>query len=288
MTGRIMLALLAVIPAAMAYPWQSTLDWWVFGIAVAVLIVVFAWWRGTFVTTLVARRAALLRRRDEPRHQVQHSDTDARTTAVLQVLSGDDDQQLLSTLAGYLDRYGIRCDAVRVTHRDTPAGRSTWVGLTLSAAANLGALQARSANIPLRETAQVTLRRLADHLRELGWSVSTVDANIPDLLGPAPKERWRSVQDGEHGYLTCYAVPAGDSLAETLDEVRTASSSEVWTVVELSGMPTRPDVAAVCAIRTDELPDAAPVPNLRPLRGQQRRTLATLHPESTARLALSI
>ena len=286
MTARIMLALLAVIPAAMAYPWQSTLDWWLFGIAVVVLIVVFAWWRGTFLTTLVARRVALLRRRDEPRHQVQHSGTDAHTTVVLRVLSETDDELLLSTLSGYLDRYGVRCESVRVTHRDTPSGRSTWIGLTLSAAANLAALQARSDSIPLRETAEVTLRRLADHLRELGWSVSTVDVDVPDVLGPESKERWSAVQDGAQGYVTCYSVPANDELAQTLAEIRTAASTEIWTVLELTGTPTRPEVSAVCAIRTDELPAAAPVSKLVPLRGRQHVTLASLHPEATERLAV--
>ena len=286
MTARIMLALLAVIPAAMAYPWQSTLDWWLFGIAVAVLIVVFAWWRGTFVTTVAARRVELLRRRDKPRHQVQHSGTDAHTTAVLRVLSEPDDEQLLSTLAGYLDRYGVRCESVRVTHRDIPSGRTTWIGLTLSASANLAALQARSETIPLRETAEVTLRRLADHLRELGWSVSTVDVDVPDVLGPEPRERWRAVEDGAQGYVTCYAVPADDELAQTLSEIRAAASTEVWTALELTGTPTRPEVSAVCAIRTDELPTAAPVAKLNPLRGRQRVALASLHPEATERLAV--
>lgn len=290
MTGRIMLALLAVIPAAMAYPWQTTLDWWLFGIAIAVVIVVFAWWRGTFLTTMLTRRVGLLRRHDAPRHLVQHSGADAHTTVVLRVLSEhedvDQDERLLPTLAGYLDRYGIRCDSVRVTHRDTPSGRTTWIGLTLSAAANLAALQARSENIPLRETAETTLRRLADHLRELGWSVSTVDVNIPDLLGPESKELWRAVQDGQLGYVTCYSVATDNDLAQTLSEVRSAASTEVWTVVELTGAPGRPDVAAACAIRTDEVPAAVPVPNLNPLRGRQRTALATLHPESTQRLAV--
>jgi type VII secretion protein EccE len=286
MTGRIMLALLVIIPAAMAYPWQTTLDWWLVGIAVAVVIVVFAWWRGTFLTTLAARRLALLRRNDEARHQVQHSGTDAHTTVVLRVHSSHDDEEMLSTLAGYLDRYGVRSESVRVTHRDTPSGRATWVGLTLSAVTNLTALQARSENIPLRETAEVTLRRLADHLRELGWSVSTVDVHIPDVVGPEPKEFWRAVEDGTRGYVTCYAVPTDGDLAQTLSEIRTAASTEVWTAVELTGTPARPEVAAACAIRTDELPTAAPLPTLSPLRGQQRITLAALHPETTERLTV--
>ncbi|MGB3483772.1 MAG: type VII secretion protein EccE [Mycobacterium sp.] len=284
MTGRIMLALLVVIPAALAYPWQRTLDWWLLGIAIVVVIVVFSWWRGEFLTTVAARRARLLRRGSEPRHQVQHTGEDAHTTVVLRVFG---EQELpLATLAGYLDCYGICCDSVRITHRDTPSGRTTWIGLTLSAAANLPALQARSADIPLRATAEVTARRLADHLRELGWSVSTVDVDIPDVLGPDSKERWRAMQDGEQGYLACYSVPADTELRQTLGELRSVGAVELWTAVELSGAPARPDMTAVCAVRTDELPTAAPLPKLGHLRGHQRRVVTALHPESTQRLAL--
>ncbi|MDF2825611.1 MAG: transrane protein, partial [Mycobacterium sp.] len=255
MTARITLALLAIIPAAMAYPWRSTLDWWLLGIAVAVVIVVFAWWRGTFVTTSVRRRVALLRNQDVARHQLVHSETDARTTVVLRVQS--EDEVPLSLLAGYLDRYGIRCDTVRLTQRYTRSGRTTWIGLTLSASANLSALQARSQDIPHRETAEVTLRRLADHLRELGHPVTTADVDIPDVIGVESKERWRAVQDGGAGYVTYYSIPA-DQLDQTLAEIHTAGSTEVWTVVELSGSPARPDVTAACAIRSDEQPAAAP------------------------------
>lgn len=284
MTGRIMVALLVVIPAAMAYPWQTTLDWWLLGIAIAVVIVAFAWWRGAFLTTLLRRRLALLRGHDEPRHLVQHSETDARTTVVLRVLGGGERELPRSTLSSYLDRYGIRCDAVRLTHRDTPDGRTTWVGLTFCAATNLAALQARSQDIPLRETAEVTLRRLADHLRELGYLVSTVDLEVPDLLGAAPRERWKTVQDDGRGHLTCYSVPADDRLDEILAELRATDASEVWTVLELTGAPDRPELSAVCAVRTAEAPTAAPVGALQHLTGRQRTTLAALHPESTERL----
>jgi type VII secretion protein EccE len=281
-----MLALLVVIPAAMAYPWQTTLDWWLLGIAVAVVVVVFAWWRGTFLTTVLRRRLALLRGHDEPRHLVQHSETDAHTTVVLRVLDSGGQELPLSTLSGYLDRYGVRCDAVRLTHRDTPEGRTTWVGLTFSAAANLAALQARSEDIPLRETAEVTLRRLADHLRELGCSVSTVDVDVPDLLGAGPKERWKTVQDGGQGYLTCYSVPADDRLSETLAELRATEAPEVWTVLELTGAPTRLEMTAVCAVRTADVPATPPAAALQHLRGRQRSTLAALHPESIGRLTV--
>ena len=67
-TGRITLVLLVVVPAAMAYPWHETTERWILGIAVAVVIVLLAWWRGLHVTNIVRRRLGLLggRARREP------------------------------------------------------------------------------------------------------------------------------------------------------------------------------------------------------------------------------
>ena len=55
MTARIALALLFIVPAAMAYPWPSPADRWLLGIAVVAVLVLFAWWRGLFFTTMVGR-----------------------------------------------------------------------------------------------------------------------------------------------------------------------------------------------------------------------------------------
>ena len=43
--------------------------------------------------------------------------------------------------------------------------------MTLGVAENLAVLRARPPRIPLRDTAEVAGRRLADHLRETGWNV---------------------------------------------------------------------------------------------------------------------
>ncbi|EUA91580.1 hypothetical protein I551_1972 [Mycobacterium ulcerans str. Harvey] len=84
--------------------------------------------------------------------------------------ASDIDVLPLPVIARYLNCYGIRVDAIRITGRTTGSGETqTWIGLTVSAATNLAALQARAARIPLHETARVTARRLADHLREIGW-----------------------------------------------------------------------------------------------------------------------
>jgi len=46
----------------------------------------------------------------------------------------------LRLIAGYIDRYGIRCDKVRLTNRDVDGQRTTWIGLTVGAVAALTAL----------------------------------------------------------------------------------------------------------------------------------------------------
>ncbi|BCP39512.1 hypothetical protein MINTMi198_48820 [Mycobacterium intracellulare M.i.198] len=61
-SGRITLALLAIVPAVMACPWRSPRDYWLLGIAAAVVIVLFGWWGGLYFTTLVRRRLAIIGR----------------------------------------------------------------------------------------------------------------------------------------------------------------------------------------------------------------------------------
>lgn len=278
--GRVTLVLLGVVAAATAYPWHTVRERWVLGVAVIVVLSVVARWRGLHLTTIVRRRLALgfRRRRSSGAHQlVDYTPSDARTTAVLRLLDGTQADVPLDLIVGYLDRYGVRCDSLRVTSRDTAEGRTTWIGLTMSAAANLTALQARSAALPLRETAEITLRRLADHLRELGWIVTTSDVAIPDLLGPAAKERWRAVADGGQGYVAGYRIAAA-SLADTVAGLWSQPFDELWTAIELSPG----GVAAACAIRTDNVPSPAPpLPGLTLLRGSQWQSLAALVPSST-------
>lgn len=287
-TGRVALALLAVVPAVMAFPWQSQSDRWTLAMAAAVVLVLFAWWRGLHVTTIVRRRVAISLRRG-PRvcrergahHLMDHADADARTTVVLRVLDGVDRDVPLDLVRGYLDRYGVRCESVRITSRDTPAGRTTWIGMNLSAAANLAALQARSSTIPLRETAEVGLRRLADQLREQGWAVTISDLAIPDLLGPEATEHWRAVADAK-GYLAAYSLTAHGqttgSLPDVLRELRTGDWDELWTAIEMS----RAGLAASCAIRTPGMPGAAPpLAGLTLRRGTQWDALHAMIPTST-------
>lgn len=155
-----------------------------------------AWWRGLFVTIIVARRLAMWLRRNHKDGAHQSSEY---TTVLMRVDVQHSDELPLRLIAGYLDRYGIRCDKVRITNRVIDGLRTTWIGLTLGAADNLTALQARSQRIPLRDTAEVASRRLADHLREIGWNVSIVDTADAPARGSA-KETWRGLRDGS-GYV---------------------------------------------------------------------------------------
>jgi type VII secretion protein EccE len=285
-TGRITLALLAVVPAAMACPWRSVRDQWLLGVAAAVVIVLFAWWRGLYLTTILRRWLAMRRNR----RPFAEPGTDARTTALLRIgpPATSPDLLPLPLIARYLNCYGIRADTIRITSRDSTSDtgvprRETWIGLTVSAADNLAALQARSPRIPLHETAQVAVRRLADHLREIGWDVSpTGPDEVPRLFAPTARETWRAVREGSADYVAAYGVSADTALSETLAAIRSRPARETWTAVEIAGDAAGRTLAAACAFRTDAKPHSvAPLHGLTAQRGNQRPALRALHLLST-------
>ncbi|ORW89312.1 type VII secretion protein EccE [Mycobacterium sp. IEC1808] len=286
--ARITLALLAVVPAVLAYPWRSPRDYWVLGVAAAVVILLFGWWCGLHFTTILRRRIAIIRRNGGT---VPESGSATTATALLRLGPpvGDSDVLPLPLLARYLDRYGIRADKIRITNRGNASDTSTletWIAITISAADNLAALRARSPRIPLHETAQVAARRLADHLREIGWDagiVATEDA--PRLLAPNVRETWRGVQRGASDYVAAYRVRVDDGLPETLEAIRTHQARETWTALEIAGDANHPTVAAACAFVTDTPPAAAaPLAGLIPQRGDHLPALAALELLSTRRL----
>ena len=286
--GRITLALLAVVPAVMAYPWRSPRDYWVLGIAVAVVIVLFGWWHGLHFTTILGRRLAMMRRSSG---FIPESTSATKTTVLLRIGPpvGDSGVLPLPLIAGYLHRYGIRADKVRITSRDNASDasrRETWIGLTVSATDNLAALQARSAQIPLQETAQVVGRRLADHLREIGWDASTVAPDdVPRLLASSARETWRGVQRGASDYVAAYQVRIDDALPETLDAVRSHPARETCTALEIAGDGTQRTIAAACAFLTETPPPAAaPLAGLTPQRGNHLPALTALDLLSPQRL----
>ncbi|KJX74553.1 type VII secretion protein EccE [Mycobacterium lepromatosis] len=288
-SSRITLALLAVVPALMAYPWWLTRSYWLLGSAVLVVVVLFGGWRGLYLTTILRRRLAMMWRRGRP---VSESGSATRTTVLLRMEppTGGPEMIPLLLLTRYLNCYGIRADSIRITSRDNESDGArceTWIGLTVSAAKNLAALQARSSRIPLQETAQVAARRLADHLREIGWEVSlALPDDIPRLITAAGDETWRWMQQGAD-YLTAYRVSIDDELPGTLDAVRSCPTRETWTALEIAGTGSsnRKTIAAACAFLTDTAPQgAAPLAGLTPQHGNHLPALAMLDLFSTQRL----
>lgn len=275
-------ALVITLSVAVALKWEPADRWWI-GAGAALLLALLGSWRGTHLSTIVRRRVALTLRNRRSRHGAARShsntsNTDVRTTVLLQIGAGPGQGLPLSTIASYLDRYGIRCASIRVTSSDP--GRVTWIGLTLSAADNLAALLARSEQIPLHQTAHVVQRRLADHLRELGWDVHLVDAS--DVPWPLPlRERWRGVQV-DRGYLAAYRVTVDNSLPETLTRIWVSPALQTWTVMEFTGDPAQPAVSAGCACLTADKPAVrAPLDGLAPHAGDHGPALAALNPAST-------
>lgn len=289
-SSRITLALLAVMPALMAYPWWFTRSYWLLGIVALVVVVLFGWWRGLYLTTILRRRLAMMWRRGRP---VSASGSATRTTVLLRLGTpvGGSDVIPLPLITRYLNCYGIRADSIRITSRNNESDGAlceTWIGLTVSAAKNLAALQARSSRIPLQETAQVAARRLADHLREIGWEVSlAVPDGIPRLITAAGDETWRGMQQGSD-YLTAYRVNVDDELPGTLDAVRLYPARETWTALEIAcpdSSSNRNTIAAACAFLTDTAPQgAAPLAGLTPQHGNHRPALAVLDLFSAQRL----
>jgi len=287
-SGRVTLALLVLVPAVLAYPWRSPREYWLLGIAAAVVIALFGWWNGLHLTTILRRRLAMTRRSGGSEPEMAPA---TETTALLRIGPpvGDSDVLPLPLIARYLDRYGVRADKIRITSRDNAfdaSRRETWIGLTVSAADNLAALRARSSRIPLHETAEVAARRLADHLREIGWEATTVGPDdIPRVLAPDARETWRGVQRGTSDHVAAYQIRVDDALPETLAAIPSIPAREVCLALEIAGDGTRNTVAAACAFLTDTPPGARPpLAGLTPQRGNHRPALTALDLLSTRRL----
>ncbi|WP_313901955.1 type VII secretion protein EccE [Mycobacterium tilburgii] len=294
-SARITLAALAVLPAMLTYPWNSNRDYWLLGIAAVTVIVLFGWWRGLHFTTILRRRLAIMGRRSNPTNvPPAESAVNAKTTALVRIgpCTTDDAVFPLGLLAGYLDRYGIRADKIRITSRNNASDvsrRETWVAITVAAAENLAALQARASRIPLHETAEVVARRLADHLREIGWDANVVHADdAPRWLTAKARETWRAVHQGNSDYVAAYQLSVDDGLPGTFEAIRSHAARETCTALELArprSSRERLTVAAACAFLTDTPPGLTlPVPGLVVQRGNQGPALAALDLLSTRRL----
>lgn len=278
MTARLALASLFIVAAVLARPWQTDTERWVLGVSVAAAVLLLAWWGGLFLTTRIARHIAVLRRNLAKNGPAENPDAE---TVVLRVDPADPAQ--LPVVVSYLDRYGIRCDKVRVTHRDADGVRRSWISLTVAAVDNIDALRARSSRIPLRDTTEIVGRRLADHLREQGWTVTLVDGVDAPLPDPG-KETWRGVKD-DSGFVAAYRVSVGDKLESVLAEIAAVPAQETWTALEFTGSPALPQLTVGAAFRTADRPARkAPLAGLKSVGGRHRPALAALNPLSSNRL----
>ncbi|MDC9008112.1 type VII secretion protein EccE [Mycobacterium marinum] len=283
--GRISLAALGVIPAAMSYPWRGSRDQYLAGIAVLLVFALFGFWRGMHFTTILRRRLEMLHRRlsSEPMEAGLH------TAALLRIGLPACDRELFPVplLARYLNRYGLRADAIRITCRaDTTGLQEVWIGITISAEGNLAALRARSPRVPLEQAAAAAARRLADYLREAGWEVGSVSTEDPPrLITNAAREKWRGVLNRDSECIAAYQVDVDANLPETLTAIWSYPARETWTALEFSDCGRSESgltIAVACAFRTDDLPDSrAPLAGLVPHYGHQWRALEALHPAST-------
>ena len=188
----------------------------------------------------------------------------------------------LPLVAGYLDRYGIRFDKVRVTSRDVGGTRTTWVGLTLGAADNSRAIRAITANSVARHRSDRGAAAADRPPPRSGLERDTRRrADVP--APPSAKETWRGLRD-ESGFVAAYRIAVKDNLSDTLAAVP-ALSSDTWTALEITGSAARPTITVGCAVRTVERPGAgAPVAGLTPQRGRHRPALEALAPASDERL----
>ncbi|OMB87646.1 type VII secretion protein EccE [Mycolicibacterium conceptionense] len=278
MTARLALASLFIVAAVLARPWQTNTERWVLGVSVAAAVLLLAWWGGMFLTTRVARHLGVIRRNLAKKQPEAAVDSE---TVVLRVDPADPAQ--LPVVISYLDRYGIRCDKVRVTHRDAGGTRRSWISLTVAATDNLDALRARSSRIPLRDTTEIVGRRLRDHLQEQGWTVTLVDGVDSPLPDPG-KETWRGVKD-DSGYVAAYRVNVTDKLEAVLAGIGALPAQEAWTALEFTGPPAQPQLTVGAALRTADRPARrAPLAGLKPAGGRHRPALAALNPLSSQRL----
>lgn len=284
--ARIALVLLAVVPALMANPWDTTAQRWALAVGVIATILLLGWWHGLHFTTIARRRLSMLRSRGGA-HTDRRDAADARATAALRITASAAGNAVpLELIASYLNRYGLRADAVRITSRAGAGTTDTWIGLTYAAAPNLAALQARSASIPLQRTVDIAVRRLADHLREIGWDTAVVaDDEIPSLVDASAREAWRSVVDGSGEHVAAYQVGIDAALADTIIRIQAVNANETWTVLEVAEQDGQQTIAAACALRTGSAPDGgAPLAGLLPQQGNHRNALLGLHPLSGIRL----
>jgi hypothetical protein len=304
-------------------------QWWHLLLVSAVAVALAGPWHGQYLSTAVRRWAPMRwrnhRRRTHPGAGTAHphrgaTPEPAQPTHPVQVLQAKvvihlrphphnlttpaehADQLPWEFITAWLDRYGVRADALTVcsltrtppasslrsdsaallTGR-TPQHRDTWLTYTLRADSNVAALTARQTTIARIHTdpeepgqapggrprraalADTTARRLISELRERGWLATLCDQpeQLPAFVSPAATVRC------EHWTATEYsdgyrAVYAIEpqALDAVLGALPTVGTKAIWVAVTIRSRGRQPATIQACAATL-----TATRPPLRPLPG---------------------
>ena len=327
----------ALLPAGGPRP-----QWWHYAIGAALILVFLGSWHGQHVSTTVHRWTPMSfynRRQRTARLQPGRSrhnspSTDAHTSAARRsdaleaqivihlrphphtlITPGDTSDQLpWEFVTSWLNRYGVRADALTITALTrtpppsglrtdaaalltghTPQHRDTWLTYTLRAESNVGALTARQTTMghpsaddpeagedtPQRAALADTMaRRLIAELRERGWLATLVDTEtpLPEFVPAAATVRQEAWTGTEHtdGFRAIYAVETG-RLVEVLEALPSLSTKATWVTVTVRA-PGRQSatIDASVGTLTSAKPPRNPLPGLTGFHGLHRKAAPAL------------
>lgn len=187
----------------------------------------------------------------------------------------------------WLDRYGVRADAMTVTAvATTPAPSAlrqaqsrlvtdqweNWITFVFSTVSNLEALKARVTDIG--ELANVTTRRMVGELRERGWVVEVAEdpSAFPRFVDPSARVRrecWTGTEYGD-GFRAVYSVEPS-ALSSVVAALPGLATKCVWTSVTVRSQGRQePTVEAFVATLTPARPERIPLKGLTGFDGLHR------------------
>ena len=337
-----LLASLLLLGWALLLPPGRQPQWWHIALAVALVLAFVGSWHSQHLSTAVRRWTPMAwrNRRERTRRAggraaagrgTEHptpAPAPARSAGALEarivihlrphphaLTTPDDhgDQLPWEFITAWLDRYGVRADALTVcsvtrtppasglrsdaaplvTGR-TPQHRDTWLTYTLSADSNVGALTARPTTLaspdaesdeydagPRRAAlADTTARRLIAELREWGWLATLCDApeQLPQFVPPTAtvrRESWTGTEYSD-GYRAIYAVEPR-ALSAVLNALPTLGTKATWVAVTVRSRGRQPSTVEACvATLTATRLVLQPLAGLEGFHGLHRRVAPAL------------
>jgi len=317
-------------------------QWWHYAIGAALILAFLGSWHGQHVSTAVRRRTPMSiynrrqrTRRTQPSQPRRDTpSTDAQTPAVRRsnaleaqivlhlrphphalTTPGDTSDQLpWEFVTSWLNRYGVRADALTitsVTRTPPPSGlrtdsaalltgrttqhRDTWLTYTLRAENNVGALTARQTTMgnpaegnpdaddgtPQRAALADTMaRRLVAELRERGWLATLTNEtdHLPEFVPAAAavrKETWTGTEHTD-GFRAIYAVEPG-RLVDVLEALPSRATRATWVTVTVRAQGRQPATIEACVgTLTGAKPSRNPLPGLDGFHGLHRKVAQAL------------